>query len=189
MSTHTFDERGWASSLVDVAEPDDAVALFLPTSPVRIHSFELVTAARALGFSLTVEPEKHYPSGTIPLADIATLSLSAEGARDDREPVHRARVRVVPSERAQRVVLAGMDTAMRAGGQGMDGLVKRCRLVVQIDEATSDASALLVAALFARAHLGPIRLPDRAGEPAQVGLFGIKGARERLERAGINVAG
>ncbi len=184
MTEPLFDERGWTSGIVEAVDPDDAVALFLPVAALRLHSFELMNAARSLGFALTISPEKHYPSGTIPLADLAVFELRAVTEGSDSM---RARVRVVPRERASRVVDAALDTALLAGGQGMDGLVKRSRLVVQIDDATSDACALLVAALFARAHLGPIRLPNRVGEPPHIGLFGLKGARERLAAYGVNV--
>lgn len=173
-----FDERGWSTRPLAPLGVDDAISVYVPAGPIRLSSFDLASAARALGFELRLEPEKHYPSGTIPLADegVFTLTGSAE---------HRATVRVVPSERAGDVVLAGIASAALAGGQGMDVLVRRCRAVVQVFEASSDGAALLTAALFARAHLGPIRLPTAPGQPPHAGLFGLKGARERLAALGL----
>lgn len=59
----------------------------------------------------------------------------------------------------------------------MFDLAQRCEAVWLIAvDAEPDATALLVAAIFASVVLGPIVPPDGGA------LFGVRGARERLER-------
>jgi hypothetical protein len=134
----SYDERGWLQGQCTPLGLDQAILVFIPTAPVRLHSFDLLNAARLWGASLSVSPEKHYPSGAVPLADLARFAWSG------------------------------------TAGQGMDALVKRCCSLVQISEYADLNAGLFAAALFARALLGPIRLPF--GKE----LLGVKSARERL---------
>ena len=164
----SFDERGWLQGQCASLGLDQAILVFIPTAPVRLHSFDLLNAARLWGASLSVSPEKHYPSGAVPLADLARFEWSGAAGQG------AATVRTFPAERAPTLVAGGLRSAEAMGGQGMDALVKRCCSLVQISEYADLNAGLFAAALFARALLGPIRLPF--GEE----LLGVKSARERL---------
>lgn len=104
--------------------------------------------------------------------DAATseIELGPAGA-----PTGRVRVASTPLddailERARRGVEA-------IGGAGFDALVDRARSVLRVSAIDGDVRApLLVAAIVASIVLGPIVPPD------EVTIFGVRGARERLER-------
>jgi len=88
----------------------------------------------------------------------------------------------VPIERASNVRAAALAGAAAIGGAGFDALVARARRVWQVrrePEEGSDARApLLLSAVLASVFLGPI-VPPGGGT-----IFGVKGARERLEKEG-----
>lgn len=65
----------------------------------------------------------------------------------------------------------------RARGQGLLQLARRCPAVWQVGrEGLDDASALLLAAIVASLALGPVV------DPHGPDIFGVKTARERLDR-------
>jgi hypothetical protein len=88
----------------------------------------------------------------------------------------------VPVERAPSVRAAANRGAAAIGGAGMDVLVARARRLWQVRAAVpegGDARApLAVAAVLASVHGAPIVPPD------EVTIFGVKGARLRLEARG-----
>jgi hypothetical protein len=167
--TDPYDENGWHRGVFAPPRDPELTAVFLPLSPVRLASFELGRALLGLGAEVETTPHKHYPSGAAPLSDRATLRVS-RGARTTE-----LLVTVVPAERASEVVAAALSSAVAAGGQGLDALVQRARSVVFVHGA-DEALELLVAAAFARAWLGPIRV--RAGR-----VIGPKTALELLDHA------
>ncbi len=89
-------------------------------------------------------------------------------------------VRTRPVAQCPEVMLAA-DAAVRAiGGAGMDALVAKAQRVWQVSRAVEgDARApLVLAATLATVMLAPVVDPDEAV------IYGVRGARVRLERMG-----
>ena len=113
--------------------------------------------------------------------DAATpWALGVAPARDVGR-VTTVRLRTVSVAEAPEVVAAALRGCEAIGGAGMDALVARARRVWQVEAHTVDgdgAAPLVLAAVLANVLLGPV-VP-----PSEVVVFGVRGARERLERAG-----
>lgn len=174
-----FDENGWAVGVVRPIEPTLAYSLLSPDASSRVHAERWThQAATFFGARLSVSPVKLYPKGAEPIADAldVEIELKTGGAK--------ARVRVVttPLDRA-REVRERAEAGVRAiGGAGFDALLDRARRVWQVRDRVEEggdgfASApLVVAAVMASVFLAPIVPPD------EVTIYGVKGARERIER-------
>jgi hypothetical protein len=124
------------------------------------------------------------PSAQLDVARVASQARTFFGvelaieARDGDWNAHIAG-RVIPIVTAPiedaPLVLAAADEAVRAiGGAGMDALVARARRVWQV-RAIDGVEPLVVSAVLASALLAPI-VPPEGGS-----IFGVRGARERLE--------
>jgi hypothetical protein len=172
-----FDENGWATGAIEpLVGP--AWSILSPEADARVDAARWAhQAATFFRLHLEVLTPKRYPSGAVPLADLIDATI-ARGEHDD----DRARVRIVtvPIDRAPEARRRGLDAAAAIGGAGMDALVLRARRLWQIeDDAEHPHAPLAIAAVLASLLLGPI-VP-----PSADAIFGVKGARERLDRLGF----
>jgi hypothetical protein len=179
MQPWSTDDNGWAVGLVTLLPVAEAWTLLSPEPEARVDPARW--AHQALTFfkaRLAVVGEKRYPSGTLPLADRVALDVG----RRDEEATTRVRVVTVPVDRAPEAMRAGAAGARAIGGAGFDALVPRTRRVWQVQaalEGEGDARApVLVAAVLASLFLSPV-VPPEGGT-----IFGVKGARQRLEALG-----
>lgn len=164
----TFDARGWAAGPIRPLARSEAYSLFSTDASARFDEAALARAAAAiLGANLHVEPAKHFPRGAIPRADRAILHIRATGIDARVEAI------LFPAERAPDLVAA----ARRVGRAGMETFAVRARSVVQLASSADLIATLACAATLGHAWRAAI-LP-----PHEDTLFGIKGARERLEAA------
>lgn len=104
--------------------------------------------------------------------------IEVEAATEDdifvRVGVLRVPVRSFPVGDCPDVMMAANRGVDAIGGAGMDVLVRRAQRVWQVALVDRRAS-LLVAALLASVLLGPIVPPD------EVTIYGVRGARQRLD--------
>ncbi|HEY4116799.1 MAG TPA: hypothetical protein VGM56_03035 [Byssovorax sp.] len=167
------DENGWA---LGVVAPLDAPAFTVlsPEPDARVDAERWAHQARRFfSLELDVVTPKRYPTGAFPLAD----RLEVDVARG----LSRGRVVVVtlPEARVPSAKRGGVRAAIAMRRGGMDAVAERARRVWQIAPATGDArAAIAVAAVLASELLGPVV------EGAGLDVFGVKGARERLAKAG-----
>lgn len=150
------------------APPDARVELLRWTQ-------QALTLVRAeLGLVETISDRE----GWLPAAASLTFTLRREG--EHTEPT-RVRVHTAPIEEAPAAREAA-DAAVRAiGGAGMDFLVARAQRVWMIEAkvpAGDPRAPLAMAALLAGVLLAPV-VPPEGGA-----IFGLKGARSRLEALG-----
>lgn len=113
----------------------------------------------------------------------AAVTASADGDRLAVTPGEEAAaLRLVkgrPATAADHALAAAAEARM--GGGGLGSLAQRCPTVWEVvREAEQDPAALRVAALLAGVLLGPVVDP---GVPE---IFGVKTAREKLERLGAS---
>jgi post-segregation antitoxin (ccd killing protein) len=169
------DENGWATgAITPLAGP--VWSILSPELEARVDSARWAhQAATFFKLELEVLTPKRYPSGAAPLADEIEIAIGRAG-----EDKARVRVVTVPLDRAPEARRRGLEAARAIGGAGMDALVLRAKRLWQVEacEARPEA-ALAIAAVLASLLLGPI-VP-----PSGDAIFGVKGARERLERLGF----
>lgn len=175
-----FDAHGWAKGPVTAIPVHSAYTLFSPDPAARIDIALLAHKARTFfATAFEMDPVKAYPDGKTPETDVVHIDIHPLGKRD----VVPTRVLVVtwPLERDPQIRQVGDAAAHAIGGAGMDVLVARAKRIWQISKDVTrgeDKNApLRVAAIFASVLLGPIVPPE--GNT----IYGVKGARERLERA------
>lgn len=173
-----FDEAGWAIGRVDPLAAPDAWSLLSPEQGARIDEARWAHQARTFfRAELALTQPKSYPSGATPIADAALVDVAPKGGASTR-----VLVITVPLDRAPGVRAAALAAVAAIGGAGMDALVARARRVWQVRAAVPEGSdaraALACAAVLASVYLAPIVPPDEAA------IFGVKGARERLEKRG-----
>ncbi|APR81024.1 Hypothetical protein A7982_06371 [Minicystis rosea] len=179
MNPWPVDENGWAIGPVTLLPIADAWTLLAPDGDARIDAprwaHQASTFFRA---RLAVVQDKRYPSGTLPLADMVELDI----ARRDDAATTRVLVLTVPVDRAPEAMKAGARGAAAIGGAGFDALVPRTRRVWQVRaaiEGEGDARApAAAAAVLASVLLAPV-VPPGGGT-----IFGVKGARQKLESLG-----
>jgi hypothetical protein len=174
-----FDSSGWAIGRVEPLPVKESWSLLSPEPDARIDeprwAHQASTFFRA---SLTLVQRKLYPSGTTPLADAVEVDIAPRGG-----DATRVLVVTVPLDRAPDVRHAAAEAVAAIGGAGMDALVARARRVWQVRATVAeggDARApLCAAAVLASIYLAPIVPPD------ETVIFGVKGARERLDARGF----
>lgn len=172
-----FDERGWALGRVLPLALPEAFTLLSAEREGRFDAARWAgQATRFFGAKLRVVPDKHYPAGTLPLADAAELEVErGDGASS------RVFVVTLPEDRVPGAREAALEAARALGGAGMDALAARARRIWQVRAEPLEGdprASLAAAAILASVLLAPI-VP-----PGQDAIFGVKGARERLERLG-----
>ena len=178
MQSFDVDENGWATGAITPLPIDEAITLLSPEASSRVdaarwaHQAEVFFRAR-----LTVVQDKRYPTGAHPLADQVEIDISQSGAAPTR-----VRLITVPVDRAPFAVAAGAAAARAIGGAGFDVLVTRAKRVWQAQAAVAAGgdprAPLAAAAVLASLLLAPV-IPRGGGA-----IFGIKGARQRLESDG-----
>jgi hypothetical protein len=176
-----FDGAGWALGRVEPLEVTEAWSLLAPDPEARVDAHRWAHQARTFfRAELSVVQDKAYPSGALPIADAVEVDIRPRGASGAPS---RVLVLTVPIERAPEARAAAMRGAAAIGGAGMDALVARARRLWQVRAgvaAGDDARApLAVAAVLASVFGAPIVPPD------EVTIFGVKGARLRLEARGF----
>jgi hypothetical protein len=174
-----LDENGWAVGAVTALPASGAWSLFSPEPGARVEaaawSHRAATFFRA---RFEVVQAKSYPAGTLPIFDRVEVDVApaAEG------PFTRVLLITLPLDRAPDARRSALEGVQAIGGAGFDVLVARARRLWQVSasvDAGGDPRApLLVAAVLASALLAPV-VPPGGGT-----IFGVKGARVRLEAAG-----
>ncbi len=173
-----FDENGWASDAVTAEPVADNWTLMSPDASSRmIEARWAHQARRFFSTTLTLRPTKHYPGNGWPLADRAIVELVAAGG--ERSQVA---LLTLPLVRAPLAMEAAKQAVAAIGGAGFDALLPRTQRVWQLaaEPRSGDARGpLLLGAIMASLLLAPL-VP-----PAADSIFGVKGARERLQAAGL----
>ena len=175
-----FDPYGWALGRIDVMPISSAYTLFSADPSARIDVAQLAHKARTFfATALEIDPVKAYPDARVPEADAVHIEIKPLG----KSSASPTRVFVVtwPLTREPSFRALGDAAAQAIGGAGMDALVARTKRIWQVSAESpigSDTLApLRVAAILAAVLLAPIVPPE--GNT----IYGVKGARERLERA------
>ncbi|EYF08749.1 hypothetical protein [Chondromyces apiculatus] len=174
-----FDGAGWVVGRVDLMPVAEAWSVLSPDPEARVDEARWAHVATAFfRVDLGVVQKKSYASGATPLADALEVDVGWRGGATTR-----VRMVTVPFDRADAVRAAAARSVAAIGGAGMDALVARAKRVWQVRAAVEeggDARApLALAAVLAAALQAPIVPPD------EVAIFGVKGARERLEARGL----
>ncbi|AUX45651.1 hypothetical protein SOCE26_071460 [Sorangium cellulosum] len=173
-----FDDNGWAVGRIEPLPASDGWSLLSPEPEARIDEHRWAHQARVFfGAELTLVQKKVYPSGSTPMVDAVEVDVARAGGAPSR-----VLVLTVPLDRAPAVRAAAAAGVRAIGGAGFDALLARARRAWQVREpplAGDDARApLALAAVLAAVLLAPVVPPGEAT------IFGVKGARERLERLG-----
>lgn len=177
-----LDDNGWAVGAVVPFEPGAAFSVLAPDAVSRIDEGRWAHQARTfLGAELSLAVRKRYPAATLPIVDAVDVDVVHVDRLGD-EPPTRVRVVTLPLDRAPSARRHAREGAAAIGGAGMDVLVEKGERLWQVGarvvEGADERAPLVVAALLASVFLGPI-VPPEGGV-----VFGVKGARERLSRAG-----
>ncbi len=168
-----FDENGWLIGDVAPYSTTAAYSLLAPDASTMLNGERLRRqAAKFFRFELSLVSAKRYPGGGWPRSDRAWLSLTYQGTQ------HRVEVVTMPLDRAPDVREVAAATAARVGA-GFDVLVGRAVRLWQVPGAGDDVAPLAVTAVLASLLLAPVLPPE--GDA----IFGVKTARERLEKLGM----
>ncbi|WP_437574371.1 hypothetical protein [Sorangium sp. So ce887] len=173
-----FDSNGWAEGRIELLPPGQGWSLLSPEPEARIDEHRWAHQARVFfGAELAVVQKKAYPSGATPMVDAVEVDIARAGGAPSRVLVLTA-----PLDRAPLLRAAAAAGVRAIGGRGFDALLARARRAWQVREppvAGDDARApLVVTAVLAAVLLAPVVPPDEET------IFGVKGARERLQRLG-----
>jgi hypothetical protein len=156
----------------------EAWSLLSPEAEARIDEARWAHQARTFfKAEIALARPKAYPAGTTPLADAAEVDVAPRGGAPTR-----VLLITVPLDRAPDVRAAAARAVAAIGGAGMDALLARARRLWQVRAAVPEGgdprAPLAAAAVLASVFLSPIVPPGEAA------IFGVKGARERLEARG-----
>lgn len=173
-----FDGAGWAIGRVEPLRVTEAWSLLSPDPEARVDEQRWAhQAATFFGAELSVVQRKAYPGGALPIADALEVDIAPRGGA-----ATRVLVVTVPVDRARAVRSAALQGVAAIGGAGMDALVARARRVWQaraeVAAGGDPRAPLALAAVLAAMMQAPIVPPD------EVAIFGVKGARTRLEARG-----
>jgi hypothetical protein len=173
------DDNGWATGPIEALSVDSSWSLLSAQPEARIDVARWAHQARTFfGARLELVQQKRYPNGDTPEADAVEVEIGRSG-----DPATtRVQVLTLPLARAPSVRQAADAGVQAIGGAGFDALVARAQRLWQVrahPEQGADARApLLLAAVIASILLAPI-VPPGGGT-----IFGVKGARLRLEQQG-----
>ncbi|HTJ80216.1 MAG TPA: hypothetical protein VL400_00795 [Polyangiaceae bacterium] len=174
-----FDDNGWSVGNVGPAPGGPHLTLFTASAPAKLGARELDRIAKDLaGASISILPEKKYPRGASPNADVALASVELA----DAGPA-RALVRAYPVTRGLEQKARALESARAMGGAGMDWLVARAVRTIEVVPASgaSDAHVWVLAFALATMDLAAIHPPEGGV------VFGPKTARERLAKLGLKL--
>jgi hypothetical protein len=174
-----FDENGWAEGVIKPLAPGEAWSLLAPEASPRVEAERWAHQAETFfRAKVAVVQAKRYPSGALPMTDALEVDVSRKGEGS----ATRVLVITVPIDRAPDVVEHAALGVQAIGGAGFDVLVAKAKRVWQIDarpaQGDNSAAPLAMAAVLALVLLAPI-VP-----PVETTIFGVKGARQRLEALG-----
>ncbi|MDO9017349.1 MAG: hypothetical protein Q8S73_27275 [Deltaproteobacteria bacterium] len=161
-------------------KPEDHWCLLAAAPVGRVELPRWIAQARSLIHAeLTLLQRLGDPDGALPA--VASLGFTLRPIGDAAEPTV-VQVHTLPLTEAPAVKAAAERAAEAIGGAGMDALVARATrawLVAKAPSPGGDARApLAMAALLAGLLLAPV-VPPEGGV-----IFGLKGARLRLEALG-----
>lgn len=176
------DENGWALGLIDALPSGSAYSLLSPEGSSQIDGARWAHQARTFfATELRLVPDKRYPTGTSPLADAFEVELAP--LREGAFVASRVTGLTVPFDRAPEVRDASRKGIAAIGDAGFDVLLRRAQRLFQVSttlpSGADPRAPLLLAAILASVLLAPIVPPDAHA------VFGVKGARERLEKLGL----
>jgi hypothetical protein len=176
-----FDAFGWAKDPINPLVPSSAYTLFSAEGSARIDIAPLAHKARTFfATALEIDPVKAYPEGRTPRADAMFVDVKPLG-KPDASPT-RVFVVTWPLDDHPAFRGIGEEAAQAIGGAGMDVLVARAKRIWQVstqpDHGPDAHVSLRVAAILASVLLAPIVPPEGRT------IYGVKGARERLEKIG-----
>ena len=153
-----------------------AWSLLSPEAEPRVELFRWKQQARTF-FAAELECVQTLSDPVLP--NVAALELDVTHA-SDRDAVTRVRVITLPVADCAEVLRAADAGVAAIGGAGFDHLVGKAKRVWQVDARLvngSDARVpLVIAGVLASVLLSPIVPPDC------ITIFGVKGARVRLEK-------
>jgi hypothetical protein len=175
-----WDGNGWATGPVTAWPVDAAYLLLAAEAGCVVDAARLRHQARTFfGAEIELGRAKKYPEGVGPEVDAVEVDVVAARRKG---PATRVRVVTVPLATAPEALAAAEAGARAIGGAGFDLLVAKARRLWQVEArpATGEdgRAPLVVAAVLASVLLAPI-VPPEGGT-----IFGVKGARLRLEAAG-----
>jgi hypothetical protein len=175
-----FNPHGWATSPIAPLPVHSAFTLFSPEPSARVDIAILAHKARTFfATAIEISPAKAYPNGETPESDAVHFDITPLGKR--AAALTRVFVVTWPMANDPTIRAVGDAAAHAIGGAGMDVLVARTKRIWQVSQEVvqgDDRNApLRVAAILASVLLAPIVPPE--GNT----MYGVKGARERLERA------
>jgi hypothetical protein len=172
-----FDENGWAEGLTKPLAPGEAWSLLAPDASPRVEAERWAHQAETFfRAKVAVVQAKRYPSGALPMTDALEVDVSRKGD----EQVTRVLVITAPIDRAPDVREQAALGVQAIGGAGFDALVAKAKRVWQIGAKPEGdpRAALALAGVLALVFLAPVVPPE------EVTIFGVKGARQRLEGLG-----
>ena len=148
---------------------DEAFTIFSPDGAPRVEKARWTHQARTF-----LEAE------VVVVGDVNGMQAETAMLELDVMPSSRVEVRTFPRADAPELIEAAERGVRVIGGAGFDALVARTQRIWQVSiRSTGDARApLVVAAMLASVLLGPIVPPDEET------IFGVKGARMRLQARG-----
>jgi len=162
-----FDESGWWVGRGEVWSVADAWTLFAREDDSRmVEARWRRQGQRHFGLTVAVAPDKRYPSGSQPRIDRARVTIGADGMAQ-----HRLLLQTLPAASAEGL----REEAMAIADGGMDALIRHSPRIWQWRVEEGERGALQLAALLASSLLGPV------WPPGGDGVFGVRGARRRLE--------
>lgn len=183
MDDERFDENGILREDHSIgAAPARAYRVFLQRFDARFEIAALEQrAAQFFRTKLGLMAPKRYRAAA-PIVDLARFAMALSPPARPNDDVAPNAVRAVylrPATVSDHESALSLEYERQATGLG--GLARRCSTVAEIERAgdgggDDDAWALLLAAIFASTHLGPIvdvEAPD---------IFGVKTARAKLAR-------
>lgn len=172
-----FDENGILREEHSIgAAPARAYRVFLQRFDARFEVAALEQrAAQFFHTKVGLMAPKRYRAAA-PIVDLARFAMALSARpNDDVAPNAVRAVYLRPATVSDHESALSVEYARQATGLG--GLARRCSTVAEIERTSDDDPwALLLAAIFASTHLGPI---------VDVGardIFGVKTARARLAR-------
>jgi len=164
-------DNGWHVGAVTPLAPNCAYSLLAPEATSQLNAKRLEQqAARFFDFTVLLQPAKHYPSGSWPRVDTASLIITRQAETTSIDLL------TVPVDHAPAVMRAARAAVVAIGGAGFDVLLGRAKRVWQLGVAPDGdhRPALAAAALLASVLLAPV-LP-----PAGDTIYGVKTARTQL---------
>jgi hypothetical protein len=168
-----FDEHGWHVGGLAPLGLGEAYGIFAPEDDGRIVEGRWrQQAGRFFRAELSLLTPKIYPAGH-PRRDVASVAIGRVGG-----PAGTVELSTLPLDEAPEWREAARLGAASLGG--FDALVERSRrlwLLHPPEPEVEPRATLALAAVLASVLLGPVLAPDG-------GVFGVKGARERLARVG-----